>query len=199
MTRPNPSTSALWRSRRRRSVPRALSWPRAFSTWGTITTSKASSRRLRRCWNAPYESAKKSWTEVIRRPRCSADNLAIVYFGQGRYAEAEPLFQQAQHTLERVLGPEHPELATSLNALGAMYHEQGRLAEAEPLLERALGIRETALGPFHPDVAASLRNLEKVLRDQGRYHAAAKPEPGGAELLLRDKIKCSWSIGALRC
>jgi tetratricopeptide (TPR) repeat protein len=47
---------------------------------------------------------------------------------------------------EKVLGPEHPDVAQSLNNLGELYRIQGRYAEAEPLLKRALAIRERVLG-----------------------------------------------------
>ena len=54
---------------------------------------------------------------------------------------------------EKALGPEHPDVANSLNNLAALYQAQGRYAEAEPLYKRALAISEKALGPEHPDVA----------------------------------------------
>ena len=48
---------------------------------------------------------------------------------------------------EKALGPEHPDVAISLNNLALLYRAQGRYAEAEPLLKRALAISEKALGP----------------------------------------------------
>ena len=69
----------------------------------------------------------------------------------GQYAEAEPLLQRALQIREKALGPEHPDVATSLNNLAVLYRAQGRYAEAEPLYQRALKIREKALGPEHPD------------------------------------------------
>ena len=47
---------------------------------------------------------------------------------------------------EQVLGPDHPDTASSLHNLAAIYDSQGRYAEAEPLYRRALAIREQA-GP----------------------------------------------------
>ena len=72
---------------------------------------------------------------------------------QGRYAEAEPLYKRALAIREKALGPDHPDVARSLNNLAELYENQGRYAEAEPLYKRALAIREKALGPDHPDVA----------------------------------------------
>ncbi len=38
------------------------------------------------------------------------------------------------------MGPEHPNVATSLNNLAEFYRAQGRYADAEPLHKRALSI-----------------------------------------------------------
>ena len=72
------------------------------------------------------------------------------------------------------MGPDHPDVAPSLNNLAGLYEAQGRYAEAEPLYKRALAINEKALGPDHPDVAASLNNLANLYQAQGRY-AEAEP------------------------
>ena len=50
----------------------------------------------------------------------------MLYRAQGRYGEAEPLYQRALKIREKVLGPEHPDVAHSLNNLAALYHAQGR-------------------------------------------------------------------------
>ena len=63
---------------------------------------------------------------------------------------------------EQALGPEHPDVATSLNGLAMVYHEEGKYTDEEPLLRRALAIREKVLGPEHPDVADILNNLAEV-------------------------------------
>ncbi len=60
---------------------------------------------------------------------------------------------------KRVLGDEHPYVATSLNNLAGLYDNQGRYSEAEPLLQEALAMRKRVLGDEHPDVATSLNNL----------------------------------------
>ena len=104
----------------------------------------------------------------------SLNNLAALYYAQGRYAEAEPLYRRALAIREQALGPDHPDTAQSLNNLAALYYAQGRYAEAEPLYRRALAIREQALGPDHPDTAQSLNNLAALYYAQGRY-AEAEP------------------------
>ena len=75
--------------------------------------------------------------------RRSLNNLAdLLYNNQGRYADAEPLYKRALAICEKALGPDHPDVAASLNDLAALYSKQGRYADAEPLIKRALAIRE---------------------------------------------------------
>ena len=118
-------------------------------------------------------------------PRASTTWLQL-YHAQGRYADAEPHYQRALAIREKVLGPEHPDVATSLNNLAVLYRAQGRYADAEPRYQRALAIREKVLGPEHPDVATSLNNLAALYHAQGRY-ADAEPHYQRA-LAIREKV-----------
>jgi tetratricopeptide (TPR) repeat protein len=97
-----------------------------------------------------------------------------------------PLYEQVGHDLEAELGPEHPDVAESLNNLAELLDYRGRYAEAEPLHRRGLAIREKVLGPEHPDVAASLNNLAVLLKSQGKY-AEAEPLCRRA-LAIREKV-----------
>src|SRR5882672_412850 len=54
----------------------------------------------------------------------------------GRYAQAIPLAQMSLQLKEEVLGPRHPDVATSLNNLATLYHTMGSYEKAEPLLQR---------------------------------------------------------------
>jgi Tfp pilus assembly protein PilF len=92
----------------------------------------------------------------------------------GQYAEARPYYERALAICEQVLGPEHPNTATSLNNLGLLLRTQGDLAGARPYYEGALAICEQVLGPEHPDTAGSLNNLGLLLRAQGDL-AGARP------------------------
>lgn len=112
----------------------------------------------------PAEDAR----EALSRAR-ALGLLARRYILQGRLAQAEPLLRQAQSIREVMLGPQHPDTATSLNDLALMYVYRGRYTEAEPLYRRALAIREAALGPRHPETAASLNNLAALYLREGRY------------------------------
>lgn len=51
---------------------------------------------------------------VLRGPPSCTNRLLIT---QGKLDEAEPLFERALDIRERVLGPEHPDVASTLNNL----------------------------------------------------------------------------------
>ncbi len=61
-----------------------------------------------------YEQARAPHAHLSQ----SLNNLAELYQVQGRYADAEPLHKRALGIREKALGPEHPDVAVSLNNLG---------------------------------------------------------------------------------
>ena len=71
----------------------------------------------------------------------SLNNLALLYYAQGHYAQAEPLFKRALEINEKALGPDHSRVATGLENLAGLYIATNRDKEAEPLEERAARIR----------------------------------------------------------
>jgi Tfp pilus assembly protein PilF len=98
--------------------------------------------------------------------------LGLLLRAQGDLAGARPYYERALAIYEQVLGPQHPDTASSLNNLGALLHAQGELASARPYYERALAIREQVLGPQHLDTALSLNSLGYLLDAQGELASA---------------------------
>ncbi|CAN0107847.1 unnamed protein product, partial [Ectocarpus sp. 8 AP-2014] len=74
----------------------------------------------------------------------------------GKYAAAEPLLERSQALQEKVLGPDHPEVAVSLNRRAELLSAQGKYAEAGPYYLRAIDIVEKTLGVDHPNLAQML-------------------------------------------
>ena len=92
--------------------------------------------------------------------------------GAGKFVEALPPGERALEIRRKVLGPEHPDVASSLNTLGVIYSRRGDFEKAEQLLKSALEIWEKALGPEHPNVAIALFNLANVRRTRGDFDEA---------------------------
>jgi CHAT domain-containing protein/Tfp pilus assembly protein PilF len=102
----------------------------------------------------------------------SLNDLALLYLTQGRYREAEPLFQRSLKIRENQLGPDHLKVANGTESLASLYQAQGRYEEAEPLFQRSLQIRENRLGSDHYITAISLNNLAVLYLTQERYKEA---------------------------
>jgi tetratricopeptide (TPR) repeat protein len=73
---------------------------------------------------------------------------------------------------EKILPPDHPDIAMSLNALAETWHRLGRDDEALKLAERSMRIFVTAYGPSSPDVSMQLSNHAEYLLGLGRASEA---------------------------
>ena len=67
--------------------------------------------------------------------------LALRYRTQGNYAKAEPLYKRSLAILEKTLGPDHPDVAQSLENYVALLWKTNRAAEAVKMESRAKRIR----------------------------------------------------------
>jgi len=74
--------------------------------------------------------------------------------------------------VEKVLGAEHPDVATLLNNLAELHKNKGDYGRAELLFQRALAIDERALGAEHPAIATDLNNLATLYYVKGDYGRA---------------------------
>lgn len=86
-------------------------------------------------------------------------NIANFFKNMALYQSALLFVERALAIWEKVLGPDHPDVAASLNNPASLYDSKGKYAEAEPLHRRAMAIWEKALGSDHPSVATSQNNL----------------------------------------
>ena len=100
--------------------------------------------------------------------------------GKGDYAGTEAAGLRLLDEGVRTYGADHPNIAASLNLLGAAYLKQGKFNEAEGQFRRVLTIYEKQLGADHEYTAAALNNLALVLEKLGDY--------AGAEGLLRRSL-----------
>ena len=97
-------------------------------------------------------------------------NLANLYHRQGRLQDAERLHRLALQHLERTHGLFDPEVAQSLNDLGALYRSRGRYSQAIEVLERAVLILER--NPPQKFACAVFNNLGNTYVDIGQHTKA---------------------------
>ena len=64
------------------------------------------------------------------------NNLAFLYVAQGRYGEAEPLYQEALQARREVLGPRHPDTLVNPAQYDGAPHQLGRSDEAVRMLQQ---------------------------------------------------------------
>ena len=94
----------------------------------------------------------------------------------GDYASAEDLLREAAALQEQTLGPNHPDLANTLNNLGVVCEMTDNPIDAEHYFRRAYTIATATLAPDHPFVATSRKNLHDFCAARGRP-AELPPSP----------------------
>src|SRR5437867_2314689 len=87
---------------------------------------------------------------------------------EGRYAEAERLFQSALQEAEQFSGQD-TRRANTLSDLAWLYQLQGKNVEAQRLIKQSLAINENVLGLDHPNVASVLNTLATVYLNRRRF------------------------------
>jgi non-specific serine/threonine protein kinase/serine/threonine-protein kinase len=107
-------------------------------------------------------------------------NLGMLYFQQGRYAEAEPLLREELEGSRRLYGDKDRGTQGAMGNLAALYARQGRYAEAEVLLRDLVAARQARYGEQSPEVANALVGLSLNLLRQGK--------PAEAEPLMRQCV-----------
>jgi hypothetical protein len=85
----------------------------------------------------------------------SMGNLAMAYWNQGRWREAEELQAKEFEICQKVLGEEHPDTLTSMTNLAFIFKGQGRNEEAMALMKDCTRMRKQVLGPDHPFTTSS--------------------------------------------
>jgi serine/threonine-protein kinase len=87
--------------------------------------------------------------------------------GRANYATADSLLRRARTLQARLYDRPDPELATTVQHLGAVQISRGRYAAAESLSRNALEMRRQLHEPPHPRIAESLHYLALAKGEQG--------------------------------
>ena len=99
----------------------------------------------------------------------------------GAYDQALPLYRRALKIREKVLGPEHPDTATSLNNLAMLYQAMGAYEQALPLYQRTLKIIEKVLRPGAPPYRRQPSTIWGLCTWPGKTIRPRRPISGGAD------------------
>lgn len=100
------------------------------------------------------------------------NNLANLYFKQGRLDEAIALHRQCLSVWQEGLGAHNPRTASSCNNLGYILLTRGDHAGAEPLLDRAHAVYLHRLGERHPNTLSCANSLAIIYSQTGRRSQA---------------------------
>jgi tetratricopeptide (TPR) repeat protein len=97
------------------------------------------------------------------------NNIAELYYTQGRIAEAEVLFERGLVIYEKVRDPDNPRLASNLNNLAALHSDKGELEKAVRLYQRALEVLKKSSGGQRAHTAFVLNNLGSLYLRMGQH------------------------------
>jgi serine/threonine-protein kinase len=113
-------------------------------------------------------------------------HLSAAVAASGDHATALPLFERVLADQEQIVGPAHPQVATTLTNLGLLQQRMGHFQESLATLQRALEIQEEAVGPESPDVGTALNNLGATQCELGQYEAATATYRRAIAIWTRD-------------
>jgi len=94
---------------------------------------------------------------------------------KGNSAEAEQLYRRALAIKSTLLGPDHPDVAVTLNNLAILSKSQADYRKADHAYRRALAILKKTFGPSHPKVATCKANYGRLLEHMKTH--GMRPEP----------------------
>lgn len=102
------------------------------------------------------------------------DDFGEILTNRGEYERAQPIFERALATAERVRGPHDPAVAETLQNLAVVADWRGRLAEARPQLERAVAILERHRETEPAALASAYNSYAALLRNDGKLAEATR-------------------------
>ena len=108
------------------------------------------------------------WGEAAQ---ASNDSLQTSY-ARSRAGISIASYKRALALREKILGPDHPDVAATLYEVASVYVSQRKYAEAESSLKKSLGILEKKLGPDHIRIAVVLNRLAFLYQTSGKWEEA---------------------------
>jgi len=158
-------------------VPPTYPW---MKRWAELTGPESARLLVRLFPGKPAETGVAAARNLPEEAE-TLDNEGRQCQAQGQYVPAEAAFLRAWEIREAALGPDHLQVACSLDCLAQLDLAQKRYAEARPLLLRALAIRNRTLWS-HPNIVPTWLNLARLERDCHRNAVAAEYERRAAAI-----------------
>jgi tetratricopeptide (TPR) repeat protein len=98
--------------------------------------------------------------------------LVLVKEGQGDYEKAIEFYQKSIKVIQKLLPPNHPDLASFYNNIGGVYFKMGEYSKALSYYENALEIRQKIHPRNHLDLATSYNSIGLLYDSMGEYSKA---------------------------
>lgn len=102
------------------------------------------------------------------------NNVAYVLQIEGKFDEAEEMYQAAYDMQRDLLGDDHPDIAMALNNLAFTAYEKGNLDESIEKSQASLDMYRRTVGNEHPSVARGMNNLSMWMMEKSDF-ASAEP------------------------
>ncbi|KAF7761692.1 hypothetical protein Agabi119p4_9684 [Agaricus bisporus var. burnettii] len=120
----------------------------------------------------PHISSSRASIDPEQMAPLVLNGMALVYFEQGQWKEAEALYLVVVEKRKQLLGDDHPDTLRSMGNLAATYRKQGQRKEAEALQVVVMEKSKQLLGDDHPETLTSMGNLAATYRNQGQWKEA---------------------------
>jgi len=99
--------------------------------------------------------------------------LGVIYSRQGRYKDAERLFQRSLEILQNVLDPKHPDILTAHVSLAQVYRDQGLHERVHVAFGQVFALIQTHALDEHSE-PVSIASLALYYQDLGRHADAER-------------------------
>jgi tetratricopeptide (TPR) repeat protein len=127
---------------------------------------------------AQYTKAQDLYEILLKQETNETDKgdiyhqVGLIQEEQGEYAKAITFYEESLKIRQKILTPQHPDVAECYEDIGNTYDFLGDDGKALSYHEKALEIRQNTLPENHPDLATSYNNIGSVYDKMGEYSKA---------------------------
>jgi serine/threonine protein kinase/Tfp pilus assembly protein PilF len=126
------------------------------------------------------------------------DDLATIYAREHQWQLAKQTYERALRIDQRVLGDDHPRVATRLNNLAVVAQNMGDLKQAEALYRDAIARFKVAFGDRHPQTGGAVGNYGLFLQREGRLTEAEPQLRNALNVMLSLYGPDNYNVGYAR-